>query len=378
MSELGDHFVPDYEEEPLPNHVQGSTLGKKGKKCPVCNSKFTHVRRHVIQEHIPWFLYPKTSCWTCELGFGQERFLRLHIEKEHFDDSTYCRYDINIHGHIWVEKISTLINRFNKVNVISFINSNEKFSACLGTIWQEDDLVQIKYYLETTHQHQSLPKSPYPAQNFTSLFHWKILSILLDISSPPAEVLQNCELTKEKDILIIGSSIIHWAHQRSIDTYSTDLGLQNCNIKWHGIRGMRWSSLTETLHSATKDIIPNIIIIHLGSNNISFSSPFSLITKMKNDISSYMENFPDTIFIYSELLSRRVWGKIAVWEGENKKMIINRELGSFMERRGGKVIFHHEIHWKNRTLFRRDGVHLTEIGNDILLSDFKDALRMLC
>jgi hypothetical protein len=378
MSDLGDQFIPDYEEETLPHHVQGSTSGKKGKKCPVCDSKFTHVRRHVIQTHIPWFLYPKTSCWTCELGFGQERFLRLHLEKEHFDDSTYCRYDANIHGHIWVDKISSLINRFNKDNITSFINSNEKFSTCFGTIWQEDDLMQIKYYLDATHQHQTLPKTPFPAKNFTSLLHWKILSILLDISSPPAEVLQRCDLKKNKEILIIGSSIIYWAHQRSIDTHSTDLGLQNYNIKWHGIRGMKWSSLTETLHSTTKDMSPNIVIIHLGSNDISFPSPLSLITKMKNDIALYMENFPDTIFIYSELLSRRVWGKLTVWEGENRKIIINKALESFMEERGGKVIYHHRIHWKQRALFRRDGVHLNEKGNDILLSDFKDALQMLC
>ena len=86
-------FEPDYEEDMLFHHIQGSTLSKKGKKCPVTvrKAKFTHLRRHTqehIQEHIPWYIYPKTSCWICELGFGQERFLKLHIEKEHFDYRT--------------------------------------------------------------------------------------------------------------------------------------------------------------------------------------------------------------------------------------------------------------------------------------------------
>ena len=53
-----------------------STLSKKGRKCPVCKANFTHVRRHVTLEHIPWYIYPKTSCLICELGFGQERFLK--------------------------------------------------------------------------------------------------------------------------------------------------------------------------------------------------------------------------------------------------------------------------------------------------------------
>ena len=51
-------FKPDYEEVMLLHHIQGSTLSKKRGKCPVCKAKFTHVRQRVIQEHIPWYIYP--------------------------------------------------------------------------------------------------------------------------------------------------------------------------------------------------------------------------------------------------------------------------------------------------------------------------------
>ena len=379
MSDLEEsHFEPDYEEDCLPDHIKGSTLGKKGKKCPVCSSRFTHVRRHVIQEHIPWFMYPRTSCWKCELGFGQERFLRLHLEKEHFDDSTDCRYDINLHGQRWIEEISIFLAKFDMVKTLSFINTNERFMSCQGAIWQEDDLEQILYYLNETKQHFPLTKMPYPAQNITSIFHWKILSILLDMNKIHTVYLKNNNLQKNKKILIVGSSFIYWAHQRSTMLNSSDLGLKNVQITWHGIRGMKWCSLVETVNSLTDNNSPDIMVIHLGSNDISFCSSLPLIKKMKTDISLFTEKFGNTILIFSEVLSRRFWGRIDGWEGEKKKIYINKEVGSFVEEKGGKVVGHNKIYWKNKSLFRGDGIHLSDKGNDILLEDFKECLGRLC
>ena len=49
---------------------------------------------------------------------------------------------------------------------------------------------------------------------------------------------------------------------------------------------------------------------------------------MKTDIWRHMEEFPNTVFIFSELLSRRVWGGIDTCsgEGERKKLEINKEI----------------------------------------------------
>lgn len=109
---------------------------------------------------------------------------------------------------------------------------------------------------------------PYPAQNFTCFFHWKILSILLDMIKIHTVHLKNNNLQKNKKILIVGSSFIYWAHQRATILNSSDLGLKNAHITWHGIRGMKWFSLVETVNSLTEDNSPDIIVIHLGSNDI--------------------------------------------------------------------------------------------------------------
>ena len=52
----------------------------------------------------------------------------------------------------------------------------------------------------------------------------------------------------------------------------------------------------------------------------------STINKMKSDICLGMEKFLNTVFIFSELLSGRFWGRIEGWEGERKKLEINQEI----------------------------------------------------
>lgn len=46
---MEDEFISDYEfgsdiEPPSPPKIQGATKSKKGKPCPVCLAKFTHVK----------------------------------------------------------------------------------------------------------------------------------------------------------------------------------------------------------------------------------------------------------------------------------------------------------------------------------------------
>lgn len=105
---------------------------------------------------------------------------------------------------------------------------------------------------------------------------------------------------------------------------------------------------------------------------------FPLTKKMKADISLFTEKFENTILIFSEVLSRRFWGRIDGIEGEKKKMHINKEVGTFIEEKGGKVVGHNRIYWKNKSLFRGDGIHLSDKRNDILFEDFKECLGRLC
>ena len=86
---MGDDFIPDYEigpdieDPPSPPKIQGATNTKKGKTCPICLAKFTHVKRHVMKDHLPWYATPETCCPTCKINFGQKHFLEKHNEETH-------------------------------------------------------------------------------------------------------------------------------------------------------------------------------------------------------------------------------------------------------------------------------------------------------
>ena len=50
----------DYDESGLEDDQQSRVprraAGKKGSACPLCPYKFTHVRRHLLIDHLPWYV----------------------------------------------------------------------------------------------------------------------------------------------------------------------------------------------------------------------------------------------------------------------------------------------------------------------------------
>lgn len=213
-------------------------------------------------------------------------------------------------------------------------------------------------------------------KNAACLLYWKILSILIDLSNC-AELLIN--IFKKKYIVwILGSSIVHWSEKRAID-----LGIQNLefdsnilNIFWKGIRGMKWESLHDTIEICkSKFPSPDFIIIHLGSNDIKFACSKKLFQQIQRDLTLIKEEFPKSFVLFSEILCRQVWRNLKWKEGEKERGMINSETKKFLG--GENFIQHPRIIGSKSYLFRDDGVHLTDIGNDYLLEDFKLKLQQI-
>ena len=55
----------------------GATQGL-GLTCPVCLYRFTKLWRHVMQQHLPWYLQPQTACWMRGRQLGQVLYSKLH------------------------------------------------------------------------------------------------------------------------------------------------------------------------------------------------------------------------------------------------------------------------------------------------------------
>jgi hypothetical protein len=88
---------------------------------------------------------------------------------------------------------------------------------------------------------------------------------------------------------------------------------------------------------------------------------------------------PNTRIIWSEILIRRYW-HVAKGDGkiiENIRKRVNCAVNNCIKNEGHYVIKHPNIQASEIELYRFDGTHLTDIGNDIYLNNLQGALETL-
>ena len=118
--------------------------------------------------------------------------------------------------------------------------------------------------------------------------------------------------------------------------------------------------------------IPDMIVIHCGGNSLVEVRQGYLAKAIKDDIGNLSKklHFLCTI-IWSDMLPRLTWrGAIAKSVIEIKRRNLNRCGRRAVLKAGGRVIEHPEITEDTAGLFR-DGVHLSDIGSDILLCNLQ-------
>nr|XP_034311277.1 uncharacterized protein LOC117680502 [Crassostrea gigas] len=183
----------------------------------------------------------------------------------------------------------------------------------------------------------------------------------------------------QDSVWIIGSSIIHWAQKYSETTNQLNLGLNHFTINWNGRRGMVWEYLYTTVSSmliANKQ--PTILIIHCGGNNIGDpQNTLKGIQKfMKLTLSQMADLLPNTLIVWSHILPRSNWRQsLSTIEGENSRRRINSAIATFvLKKLNGASIKYKDIQITQKRLFRLDGVHLSDLGNNIYINSLKNAI----
>ncbi|OCT69274.1 hypothetical protein XELAEV_18040585mg [Xenopus laevis] len=170
-------------------------------------------------------------------------------------------------------------------------------------------------------------------------------------------------------IWIIGHSFIFWARRRAgIRSYGVNLSLdrQKCKIIWMGIRGLRWNDLISVLlQMLVKWGYPDIILIHLGGNDIGKIRTVDLISQIKRDLSQIRAMMEDVIIIWSEIVPRWVWFSPEKKLLEKCRKKVNHCVSKFVKTLNIIVFRHFYLEPVELGLYRKDGVHLSDIGNDI-------------
>ncbi|XP_077781463.1 uncharacterized protein LOC144327170 [Podarcis muralis] len=182
-------------------------------------------------------------------------------------------------------------------------------------------------------------------------------------------------------VWICGHSIVHWARVRSASCDLTpNLGLPSwVRVSWFSRRGMRWEELMSLLKERVSVFgPPNILIIQLGENDLANRKSVDLLWNMKKDLDELAALCPGTTLFWSSLLKRMVWrGAHDIMAIEKSRKLLNRVIARKVN---GLVISHDSIRIGDQTLFRDDGVHLSDRGNDIwldnIVSSIKDWLQL--
>ncbi|XP_044281655.1 tumor susceptibility gene 101 protein isoform X2 [Varanus komodoensis] len=214
------------------------------------------------------------------------------------------------------------------------------------------------------------PSGQFPATTSTPLYP----------SQPPVTTVDGRR--KQKQVWICGHSYVFWAEKRALErSFGTQLGirLDDAKLHWLGKSGMTWDQLIPTLlHTRRRLTDPDVLVIHLGGNDLGTDRNVDIINQMKKDLGHLKQIFKNTILVWSNIVPRKVWNQDVphrVMEKCRKK--VNQEIGCFIEYIGGTVIRHDSLVPESPGLFHLDGVLLSESGTDIFNLDLLSALETL-
>ncbi|XP_062982763.1 uncharacterized protein LOC134398982 isoform X2 [Elgaria multicarinata webbii] len=192
-------------------------------------------------------------------------------------------------------------------------------------------------------------------------------------TAPNADRRRRCAPVR---IVICGHSMVFWAGRRAANSsIGTQLGFsQLANIQWLGRRGMRWERLLPTLFQAAASP-PQVLIIHLGGNDLGFLKGKALILQAIADFKVIRQRWPGIVITWSCILPRFAWRSSEIKPLERARRRVNGEIFRDLIKHGDVSIRHPLITLARRELYRQDGVHLSDIGNDLILHDLQRGLK---
>ncbi|XP_007653892.1 uncharacterized protein LOC103164789 [Ornithorhynchus anatinus] len=181
------------------------------------------------------------------------------------------------------------------------------------------------------------------------------------------------------EVWVCGHTVVSPEKRVWCQPYGTQLGIASsrARVSWLGTREMLWDQLLPLIQSMVQQgISPNVIIIHLGENDLVQQTELGLTITMKNDLTTLCRAFPMAKIVWSTLLPRRTWLGAQKPEAVDKtrKAVVN-ELSKFCSLSGISVLRHDQIVHSVPELFSQDGVHLSEIGASIFNANLREAIE---
>ncbi|XP_051946477.1 uncharacterized protein LOC127618202 isoform X2 [Xyrauchen texanus] len=185
--------------------------------------------------------------------------------------------------------------------------------------------------------------------------------------------------SEKKNVWICGHSLVFWAEKRATSPeFGMQLGMHPDSVRiwWKGVQGMKWEQLLPLLLQLKDNWPkPDMLIIHLGGNDISTTAPEAFVDTVKKDLTSMKSIFPECLLVWSNTLPRQTWrGSEDGKEIDIIRTAINDSIHQIMTEHGGSALSHNNIK-PDLGLYRPDGVHLSGKGIDTFNLNLQDFLE---
>lgn len=181
----------------------------------------------------------------------------------------------------------------------------------------------------------------------------------------------------------MGSSILKWAQTEALlrpGGCGLNLGRVNISLWWQGYSGLALMQVVNKLKYLSRfGPQPSAILLHCGGNDLGHTSIRKLRLQTKKVTKFIKTNFPNARIIWSCVLPRIEW---KYSHNRAKMEEARRRLNSFasalIKSEGWAVISYPYIK-PQPTFLHSDGVHLSKLGNSILLNTLQGGLEaILC
>ncbi|XP_053565634.1 translation initiation factor IF-2-like [Bombina bombina] len=180
---------------------------------------------------------------------------------------------------------------------------------------------------------------------------------------------------------IVGHSFVHWAAIRAASQpggQQLGFSFSRVVVRWLGRRGLCWADLPGLLQSAMRRWEkPHVLIIHLGGNDLGSIPGRDLSAVIQSDLRTFKAWLPGVRMGWSNIIPRLTWRHMANHRAAFQvRKKLNRDVRKLMCELGGFVVEHKFITAADRSLYRGDGVHLTDHGMDLFIEDIRQSLLL--
>lgn len=113
---------------------------------------------------------------------------------------------------------------------------------------------------------------------------------------------------------------------------------------------------------------PDVLVIHVVGNNLGYKKLHKLRRRIKSTLKKVRNMLPNTRIVWSQILPRQIWRASKNTAALNRAADrINNFAGWLCVKSGGGFVKYPEIGWNEPGLFKKDGVHLSDLGNNLFL-----------